>query len=948
MPNSQSNSHKGSFFKNAKTKLKLFNQSSLSISRNSSPDEFASSHHQLASDDANQLSSNISGITLSNHEKGITNSKIHDSVINSASKETAPDSSTPTEETTSNNISESKLSLQADLHLEPDNASLFPSTARTTNSHEAESSIATNSAPIFSSPQHQHHHTHPGIMSSHPSSSSLIGTAANLFTTPSPDIHGLGHHHNKSYVGLKRFFKKSAKKSNSNDLKHSSSHQSSVYSHTGSHATGNIGSNASHSFATSASSANINSKVSKGFHFSIGSISGTSDYNNHNHPPSSGSKDAVSTVSNDPHSALQNDKIMFDGESVSELIEKYGNPGKLLGEGAGGSVSVVERPSDGKLFAVKKFRPKSPKESTSDYHKKITAEFMIGSTLHHENIIETFDMLKESKTNILIVMEYCPYDFFTIVMSGLMTKYEIYCYFKQILNGVAYLHGLGLAHRDLKLDNCVVNKFGILKLIDFGSAVVFRYPFEEDIVKCKGIVGSDPYLAPEVLAVKYYDPRPSDIWSVAIIFCCMVLKRFPWKCPKLADESFKGYAQDPTVIQHPDADGNMVSSPAPLIQDISYALQRHQQYNEDGTLLITKNKYKGPYKLLRLLPHAARDLIGRMLELNPQYRIQLPEILKHEWYLSIDNCHCHNEVTNQKIAELKAQGLSKEDLEDKIIDIQNEVVSENIEELEKQKLIKKQFKMIDISDTDLGSEDDTNEDDNNRKKKRNILDDYSKRDLEFLVTFYKSKTHKHHLVTEDELAIIQKQKTEERSLKLGNNTPTSPALTKLNLEQYIREQIRRELDHRKEHKAKRQTDSYIEDGDASSPSIQTESADVTHAHHSPVSQHEAKIQRLEQELSIPPVVKEELASETKDEATLNTKVSGHAADDTGYEEEEDEGEQEDDECDDEEEDESPSVFFPDHKMDIGNNRKTEGDSVIIEKQNVEAHLNLQKNNDEID
>ncbi|ODV62656.1 putative serine/threonine protein kinase RTK1, partial [Ascoidea rubescens DSM 1968] len=316
---------------------------------------------------------------------------------------------------------------------------------------------------------------------------------------------------------------------------------------------------------------------------------------------------------------------LFDGESASELIDKYGIPGKLLGEGAGGSVSVVERPSDGKLFAVKLFRPKNQRESINDYNKKITSEFMIGSTLHHENVIETFDLLKESKIKILIVMEYCPFDFFTIVMSGLMGKHEIFCYFKQILEGVKYLHSMGLAHRDLKLDNCVVNKYGILKLIDFGSAIVFRYPFEDDIVKCKGIVGSDPYLAPEVLTQRYYNPTPSDIWSVAIIYCCMILKRFPWKCPRLTDSSFKNFATMPDNFD-------------PAIRD------------ENGNVIIPKSKTRGPYKLLRLLPHASRELIGRMLDLNPETRITLKEVFESEWLNNIDHCHC---LTKDDIKFLK-------------------------------------------------------------------------------------------------------------------------------------------------------------------------------------------------------------------------------------------------------------------------------------------------------
>lgn len=167
------------------------------------------------------------------------------------------------------------------------------------------------------------------------------------------------------------------------------------------------------------------------------------------------------------------------------LQSKYGKLGRVLGSGAGGSVRLLKRNSDGVTFAVKQFRDRHSWESEKDYSKKVTAEFCIGSTLHHGNIIETMDIINEGG-RWYEVMEFAPYDLFAIVMTGKMTKEEIACSFLQILNGVAYLHGMGLAHRDLKLDNVVVNDQGIMKLIDFGSAVVFRYPFESDIVLATG------------------------------------------------------------------------------------------------------------------------------------------------------------------------------------------------------------------------------------------------------------------------------------------------------------------------------------------------------------------------------------------------------------------------------------------------------------------------------
>jgi len=167
------------------------------------------------------------------------------------------------------------------------------------------------------------------------------------------------------------------------------------------------------------------------------------------------------------------------------LQSKYGKFGKVLGSGAGGSVRLMKRSSDGTTFAVKQFRNRHSYESEKDYNKKVTAEFCIGSTLHHGNIIETMDLVNE-KGNYYVVMEYAPFDLFAIVMTGKMSREEVTCCTLQILNGVTYLHSMGLAHRDLKLDNVVVNEHGIMKIIDFGSAAVFKYPFEDEIVLASG------------------------------------------------------------------------------------------------------------------------------------------------------------------------------------------------------------------------------------------------------------------------------------------------------------------------------------------------------------------------------------------------------------------------------------------------------------------------------
>ncbi|UJO20719.1 Serine/threonine-protein kinase oca2 [Fulvia fulva] len=341
------------------------------------------------------------------------------------------------------------------------------------------------------------------------------------------------------------------------------------------------------------------------------------------------------------------------------LQSKYGKFGKMLGSGAGGSVRLMKRSGDGTVFAVKQFRDRHAYESEREYNKKVTAEFCIGSTLHHGNVIETIDIVHE-KGKWYEVMEYAPFDLFATVMTGKMGREEVTCSTLQVLSGVLYLHSMGLAHRDLKLDNVVINEHGIMKLIDFGSAVVFRYPFESDIVLATGVVGSDPYLAPEVYDHTRYDPRAADIWSIAIMFCCMTLRRFPWKAPRLSDNSYRLFVsppdpdQDKVLDQHRRslAPGSKTASTAPpsrnpsaddSANDNSPEHKHHHHHNpsQGGSESVSRQTtasnpdqqptIKGPVRLLRLLPRETRHIIGRMLELDPKKRADMDEILADPW-----------------------------------------------------------------------------------------------------------------------------------------------------------------------------------------------------------------------------------------------------------------------------------------------------------------------------
>lgn len=183
---------------------------------------------------------------------------------------------------------------------------------------------------------------------------------------------------------------------------------------------------------------------------------------------------------------------------------------------------------------------------------------------------------------------------------------------------------------------------------------------------CTGIVGSDPYLAPEVYEERKYDPTAVDIWSLAIIYCCMSLRRFPWKVPRLTDNSYRLFAADPTpghdpkkLVLPPNKSTSALSEVPqrdifPSVEDREKVRQEmaESRRNENGqeksrestpagtnpqaTTTPTsgdkpKEVIRGPWRILRLLPRESRHVIGRMLEIDPKKRAKMAEILEDTW-----------------------------------------------------------------------------------------------------------------------------------------------------------------------------------------------------------------------------------------------------------------------------------------------------------------------------
>lgn len=98
-----------------------------------------------------------------------------------------------------------------------------------------------------------------------------------------------------------------------------------------------------------------------------------------------------------PESGTHTPHQSLEDATHATMTKKYGKWGKILGSGAGGTVRLIKGKAKdgGTIYAVKEFRQRKPGESEREYHKKVTAEFCVGSTLKHSNIIETIEIVSD-------------------------------------------------------------------------------------------------------------------------------------------------------------------------------------------------------------------------------------------------------------------------------------------------------------------------------------------------------------------------------------------------------------------------------------------------------------------------------------------------------------------------------------------------------------------------
>ena len=247
----------------------------------------------------------------------------------------------------------------------------------------------------------------------------------------------------------------------------------------------------------------------------------------------------------------------------------------MLGKGAFGKVNLGVHKLTSKLVAIKSISKEYLSVESSK--KKVMQEYSILKITRHPSIIKIYETFESAKY-ILIVMELCSGgDLLNFVrkrrrLTENMAKYV----FNALINGLNHIHKRNIIHRDIKLDNILLNNEGELKICDFGVAKIID---PNEIIKEQ--CGTPAYIAPEILSDQGYSGFGVDVWSAGVALYAMLYGTIPFKS---------------------------------------------QNMKELNKLII-----KGQLNLKDDITYEARDLLKSMLEINPRKRITIQDIFKHPW-----------------------------------------------------------------------------------------------------------------------------------------------------------------------------------------------------------------------------------------------------------------------------------------------------------------------------
>ncbi|KAG6828713.1 hypothetical protein H0H92_007021 [Tricholoma furcatifolium] len=218
--------------------------------------------------------------------------------------------------------------------------------------------------------------------------------------------------------------------------------------------------------------------------------------------------------------------------------------GELIGKGSYARVYLGLNATTGEIMAVKQVElPQTPSDLLNSRHQEITealkSERKTLMALNHPHIVQYLGY-EESPSHLSIFLEYVPGGTISFCLQtyGIFSQEVTKFFTRQILDGLEYLHAVGIIHRrrrsvdncmkDLKSDNILVEPSGVCKISDFGISKQVEDSFQAKAYT--GLRGTIYWMAPEILDngdKKGYDVKV-DIWSIGCVVLEMWTGQHPW------------------------------------------------------------------------------------------------------------------------------------------------------------------------------------------------------------------------------------------------------------------------------------------------------------------------------------------------------------------------------------------------------------------------------------
>ncbi|KAF8385749.1 chk-1 [Pristionchus pacificus] len=212
---------------------------------------------------------------------------------------------------------------------------------------------------------------------------------------------------------------------------------------------------------------------------------------------------------------------------------------RTLGEGAYGEVLLVtDKKNTNLMAAMKVMNLQHSKIAERECKKERVIQQQLTDAGNHPNIIH-FIGYRVDGTLMRLFIEYADGgELFDQIEpeKGVESTWKARHYFRQLMEGVKFIHQQGICHRDIKPENLFLTKSDVLKIGDFGLATLFFYDNKERILTMP--CGTRPYASPELMN-KSYRAQPTDIWSCGIVLVAMLSGELPWQAPDRAEESFR-------------------------------------------------------------------------------------------------------------------------------------------------------------------------------------------------------------------------------------------------------------------------------------------------------------------------------------------------------------------------------------------------------------------------